>query len=248
MITVPLLPVLYLQSKRIRASVPILPEARGNHGVTSNTRDRSIKMLLLGESTIAGVGVETQEEGFAGTLAAELSHRLGIGIEWFVHARSGYTAKIVTQKLLPNIEEKNFDLIVIGLGGNDAFTLNTIRGWRKDIGELIKQLRRQFGNVPIFFANMPPIKEFPAFTSLIKFSLGNLVELFGEALVKLLVRFENVYYSSEVITVDGWVQKLGIKPEQNTFFSDGVHPSKLTYQTWAKDFALFIESKLKHSA
>ncbi|MGB3179861.1 MAG: hypothetical protein WBB45_00620 [Cyclobacteriaceae bacterium] len=84
---------------------------------------------------------------------------------------------------------------------------------------------------------MPSIKEFPAFTPLIRFTIGNLVEILGEALEEVVGDYPNVYYSSEKITLKTWIDRFDLNTEQEAFFSDGVHPSKLTYQTWAKDVA-----------
>ncbi len=53
---------------------------------------------------------------------------------------------------------------------------------------------------------MPPIKEFPAFTPLIKFIVGNLVEILGDELKQLVATDQYLYYNAEVITVKGWVK------------------------------------------
>ncbi|MFT4834678.1 MAG: lysophospholipase L1-like esterase [Flavobacteriaceae bacterium] len=244
LLSIPLLPIMYLQGKRIRASIPKLPEAMGLMG-SCRVIDKNVKslnLMTIGESTIAGVGVATHEEGLTGTLAKELSHAMQVNASWHVYARSGYTAVNISKKLIPIIEEKNIDLIVIGLGGNDAFKLNSPRKWTRDVSAVIEQLQGKYPNTPIVFINMPPIKEFPAFTPLIKSIVGNLIELLGEALKKTVVRYENVYYFGEIITIDTWRSRYNIDPLHAEFFSDGVHPSKLTYQTWAKDIATRILS------
>ena len=84
---------------------------------------------------------------------------------------------------------------------------------------------------------MPLIKEFPAFTSLIKFTIGNLVEILGHELKTLADEHENGFYFIEIITLEKWMKKPQIKAKRSDFFSDGVHPSKLIYQTWAKEIA-----------
>ncbi len=239
-IAFPLLPLMYVQGKRIKASVPSLPEATGTAGNVRSNGYKKLRVITIGESTIAGVGVETHQEGFSGTLAQALSESLDASVDWRVYARSGYTVKKVTQKILPKIKEDEIDLIVIGMGGNDAFELNSPSGWKKDIQELIASLHSRFGDVPIIFTNMPPIKDFRAFTPLIKFVIGNLVELFGKELQDICDTNDNVYFSSELITVSNWVKRLNNKYTHADFFSDGVHPSKLTYQTWAKEMAGFI--------
>lgn len=245
LITVPLLPLLYVQGRKVKNKVPDLPEASGNEGVCGNPSDPILKLLVVGESTMAGVGVRTHDEGFAGTLSKELAMKNKSYVHWKVYAKSGITASRVPNELLRKIEEKNWDLIVIGLGGNDAFKLNSPSNWKSKISELILACRNLFGEVPVVFTNMPPIKEFPAFTPLMKFSIGNLVEILGESLKQVVGGFTNVYYSSEKITIQKWEQQFRIDGHPNDYFSDGVHPSQLTYQLLAKQMADYITSKVE---
>jgi lysophospholipase L1-like esterase len=236
----PLLPLLYLQGRRIRARIPPLPEAKRTEGLAhSDTPHKPLLHLLtLGESTIAGVGVETHEEGFTGTFAYDLATRLDVNITWKVYGKSGYTAKQVTEKIIPKINEQQVDLIIIGLGGNDAFTLNNPRTWKKQVGELIASIRLKYPAVLIVFTNMPPIKEFPAFTSLMKYIVGNLGEILGDTLQDLVKNERGIIYFSERITIQDWIDRKLVQPlDPSDFFSDGVHPSALTYQTWAKAIA-----------
>ncbi len=241
-LSIPLLPILYFQGKLIRKRVPSLPEAKGNEGLINTGAHRELRLISIGESTIAGVGVDTHDEGFTGAMARELATRFQANIRWKVYAKTGYTAKKVVHKLLPKIEEKDVDIIVIGLGGNDAFTLNHPKRWEFHIIQLIKELRGKFTNGIIIFTNMPPIKEFPAFTWLIKFIIGNLVEILGQELEEVVINFENVFYHAQTITLKDWKEKMNVSAQPSDFFSDGVHPSKLTYQTWAKDVSDFMMS------
>jgi len=240
LVSIPLLPLMYLHGKRIRSSVPRLSEATGTEGISGQNSTKVLRMITIGESTVAGVGVATQEEGFTGTLAKTLAEGLDTNIQWKVYAKSGYTAKRVTYKIIPKIEETEVDLIVIGLGGNDAFKLNNPSKWGAQIEVLLDKIQNKFPNTPICFMNMPPIKEFPAFTSLIKFTVGNLVELLGEELDRVIKNRANVFYLSEVITLDLWIKALNTDKRPEDFFSDGVHPSKFTYQTWGRYFGEYL--------
>lgn len=239
LISLPLLPLMYVQGKKIRSVVPRLPEAKGTTGIapTPASSAKKLNLLTIGESTIAGVGVSTHEEGFSGTLARTLAEKLQINVHWRVYAKSGYTARRVVQDLLPTIAEEQAGLIVIGLGANDAFTLNNPNNWKSAIRMLIEALQAQHPNAVLVFCNMPPIKEFPAFTPLIKFTVGNLIELLGQELASVVKEYKNVHYFGEIIKINAWAKKLQIEANYTAFFSDGVHPSKLTYQLWAKDVA-----------
>jgi lysophospholipase L1-like esterase len=241
-LSIPLLPILYFQGKKVRQSVPTLPEATGTEGFALVNSEKTIRLITIGESTVAGIGVETHEEGFSGTLAKELATKLSLNVSWKVFAKSGFTAKQICESIVPQITEKEIDLIVIGTGGNDVFTLNIPSYWKKNIQRLIDDLRLKYPKTPIVFLNMPPIKEFPAFTKLMKFVLGNLVEILGEELAKQIKNQEKVFYYSEVITLETWTKVLNLDANTSDFFSDGVHPSKLTYQSWAKYFAEYLVS------
>lgn len=242
--TIPLLPIMYIQGKRIRTKVPSLPEATGNEGITNTNQPTDFQLITIGESTVAGVGVKTHAEGFSGTLAKELAQKLDKNIRWKVYAKSGITAKRVPAELITQITEKHADLIVIGLGANDAFEGNSPNTWRKGIEETLHDIRAKFPTTPIAFANMPPIKEFPAFTTLIKQTIGSLVEIHGQELKKIITNHADVFYNAEVLWIKNWLKGDLANKTVNDFFSDGVHPSKLTYQEWAKDFARFVVPKL----
>lgn len=243
LISLPFLPIMYFQGKRISNSVPKLPEASGNNGKIFHEKtinEKPLEIICIGESTIAGVGAKTHQEGFAGTLGSEISRLFARNVNWKVYAKSGYTAHLVTTKLIPEITEINIDLIIIGLGGNDAFTLNRPSRWKAQLRQLIEVLRTRFPETSIVFCNMPPIKEFPAFTRLIKFTIGNLVEILGKELQKVVSEYESVFFFNEKITLKKWINKFDKNKKQEDFFSDGVHPSNLTYQIWAKDVAIKI--------
>jgi len=201
LLALPLLPLLYFQGKRIRANVPMLPEAIEPQGTIIHLGKPKLNILCLGESTMAGVGVKFHAEGFVGALAKELAELQDAEVNWRVYAKSGYTAERVTRKLLQKLSNEAPDLIVIGLGGNDAFTLNRPWKWRQQMEQLIECLQKQFQDTPIFLTNMPPIKEFPAFTKPIKFVIGNLVEILGQELTKIASRKHLVYYNLMLRTI-----------------------------------------------
>ena len=245
-IALPLLPIIFYQGKRIRATIPRLPESTGPQGSASceNAVDTPLRLITLGESTIAGVGVSTHEEGFTGELARRLAQHYRRDVQWRVYAESGATARYAVESLVPSITASSADLIVVGLGANDAFTLNSPRRWAEHIGQLIDSLRTRFPRTPIVFCNMPPIKEFPAFTGPIRWVIGSLVELHGQALRHAVRDMPDVYYAAERITFREWVGKSEHQLRRSDFFSDGVHPSKLTYRLWASEIGKIIGQKV----
>jgi len=245
-ISIPLLPLLFYQGKQVRKKVPELPEATGPQGkvISTASEKKEMQLISLGESTMAGVGVETHEEGFTGSFAKEYAELQNQTVHWRVYAKSGYTAKNVLHELIPKIEEQEIDIILIGLGGNDTFSLNHPKRWKRTVRKLIKALQDKFPSAFIVFINMPPFKESPVFTPLIKFTLGNLVEILGHELKSVTREFDNVIFFEDTVVLDEWIERYQMDAVPNDFFSDGVHPSKLTYQTFAKDLAIRV-SKLE---
>jgi lysophospholipase L1-like esterase len=77
-----------------------------------------------------------------------------------------------------------------------------------------------------------------------KFIIGKKVDILGRGLFEV-TQIPNVFYFKDKITLDTWVLKMNKEYKDADFFSDGIHPSKLTYQTWAKEMAIFLFKKLK---
>lgn len=243
LLNLPLFPILYFQGKHIRKTIPRLPEAKQPYGSTG-TGAQKIKLISIGESTIAGVGVATHAQGFTGHLAQAIAQATSSTVDWQVTARSGYTARKVKDKLLPKISASSFDMIIIGLGGNDTFKLNSPKQWRRDIESLIDKLQVQFPDTPVVFCNVPPIRSFPAFTPVIKFVLGRQIDLLHEVLKKVVASKEGIWYIEKRIKLEYWLEHFKEKAyTPQDFFSDGVHPSELTYKTWANETAKFVLEK-----
>jgi len=237
--SLPWLPALVRQGKQIRRTVPRLPAASGPVG-SSGKGSESLTLITLGESTMAGIGVDTHQNGFTGSLAEALSKQYDARVSWKVYAKSGFTASMLSRRMLPHVQEKTADIIVIGLGGNDAFHLTPPWTWRRNILQLIKALRQQFSDTPIVFINMPPIREFPAFTPLIRKIIGSHAEMLGDVLETMADPQKKVWFISEQIELARWRRRLDLPGDPSDFFSDGVHPSPLTYKIWGLETARFI--------
>lgn len=240
----PCLPLLYFQGKALYKRIPRLPAAADPKGfIPADSASSTFQLLIIGESTMAGLGVARHKDGFAGHFAHQLSTRLGRPVAWQVSAVSGYTAKQVTELIVPSLKGCPADLIVIGLGGNDSFQLNRPHLWLRDVENLIKKLRQRYPQQPLAFLNLPPIASFPAFTPLMKWAIGNWVRYLAAALEELVTKHPNVYFSSAEISLGYMQKRLGITKPSGDFFSDGVHPSGYTYALWAADFSLFLQEQ-----
>ena len=236
----PIVPILYIQGKQVRSKVPDLPEATGMEGVSEEGANGPFNVLLIGESTMAGVGVMTNEEGFAGSLARSLHSNLDKTIYWNVYAKSGYAAQRILEEILPTITTDQADLIVLGMGANDTLEINAPYTWGKYVREILYTLRTQFPNTPVAFAIMPPVNDFEALTPLLQVTLGNLSLLLKEELELIVTEFPNVYFDNRLLAIESWIKDKDPTKPMPSLFSDGVHPSKYSYHIWADHFAEFL--------
>lgn len=240
-LVLPLLPLLILQGKGVRRSVPTLPEAIEPHGTLQGGFERTFRVLGIGESTMAGVGVKRHVEGFIGAFAKRLSDIHQVNVDWTVHAKNGIQVRKVQHRLLDNIPEQEADIIVVALGANDAFNLRSPKQFEQDVRRLIADIQQRFPKTPIVFTNMPPIHHFPAFPAFMRWVMGGIVDSFGRVLSQVVTEYPSVYCNDERIEFAVWRQRYQVDADVSTLFSDGVHPSVLTYRLWGQDMAEFVK-------
>jgi lysophospholipase L1-like esterase len=239
-IILPFVPILLYLGKKVKQNVPDLPEA--SESLTGHIKGNNgeIQLLTLGESTVAGVGVTDHKDGLTGSIAKKLHESNGKTIHWQVLARNGYNAEKANEMLVPQLPDHKIDLIVIGLGANDTFEFNSPMRFRKGMMALIQNIQKRQPEANIVIANLPPIRNFPAFPWILQQILGNFIDLHAAAIVDLPQRFEKVFYINDKITLDKWIHKFDAHLTDKDFFSDGVHPSAVTYRVWGNEIAGFV--------
>jgi lysophospholipase L1-like esterase len=239
----PFLPILIYLGKKLRKNIPELPEASENLTGEIVGNNPTIQLLTIGESTIAGVGVTDHKDGITGGIAQKLHDFTQKTVNWQVLAKNGYTAERVNQKLVPKIPNHKLDVIVIGLGGNDTFQFNSPLTFRKHLITVIENIQLRQPDAKIIIANMPPIGEFPAFPWIFQRILGSLVRLHAAVIRDVPERFSNVFYIDEQLRFEDWIKRTDGNLTVDDFFSDGVHPSAMTYGMWGNEVGKFIIEK-----
>ena len=230
----PVAPLLYLQGQYTRRKVGLLPDPEGETTGITGTGDSFAKLLVIGESTVAGLGARTHDLALAGKFAEELGERLGRPVRWTVIGKNGVTAKRTIDELVPLIPDELFDYILVGLGGNDVMKLSSPRKWRRDMTRLLHILRERNPDAAIFITNCPMIKYSPAIPHPIKFLLWELSKIHDANAREFTATMERVYYYHHPANVnfDG-------------FFADGIHPSEQGYADWSGAMMRFFDQTYK---
>lgn len=227
----PVSPLLYLQGRYTRRKVGVLPAASGETTGTAGEGDDSTELLVIGESTVAGLGARTHDVALAGRFAEQLSKRLQKQVNWTVVGLSGVTAKRTLLELVPQIPAgKDFEHVLVGLGGNDVLSLSSPRKWRDDMTLLLHTLRERYPEAPIFVTNCPMIKMSPVIPNPVKFILWQLSRLHDANIREFSSAMPGVFYyhQPEYFDSDG-------------FFADGVHPSEKGYADWSAAMLEFFD-------
>ncbi len=219
----PFSPLLYLQGQYTRRKVGVLPGAGGGISGSIGNSHNALKLLVIGESTVAGLGARTHEFALAGQFAKNLSMRLERDVDWTVIGKNGVTARQTLDELVPQIPEGDFDFILVGLGGNDVLKLSSPRKWRRDMLELLVLLRSRYPKAVVFISNCPMIKLSPALPQPIRGILWRLSRMHDANIKQFSAGLERVFY---------YPQPVGLEIEG--FFADGIHPSEKGYSDWSE--------------
>ncbi|MGP3791257.1 SGNH/GDSL hydrolase family protein [Pseudomonas sp. B392_1p] len=224
-VTVPLLPLLLPQAWYTRRTALRLPVASGEpQGLAGDSLPgQPLRLLLVGESTVVGVGVACLENALAGQLAQALAARLEHPVAWRVCGENGIGVHLAVQRLLPRALSEPADWAVLVFGVNDTTGLSSRRRWAAGLGRMIVAL--QGGGAQVALSAVPPLQHFQALPWLLRTVLGWRAAL-----------------------MDGWARRLAARLSAHHFpgglsFSaeylaeDGYHPSALGYRVWAEMLA-----------
>jgi lysophospholipase L1-like esterase len=228
-------PVYWWQGRQLRRRLPRLEEApgdrRGRHGV--GTPD--FRLVGVGESPMAAVGLTCQSEGLIPQIAARLAQRAGRAVEWETAARSGATARDCRHELLPALGLRRADAVVVALGVNDTLALHGARRWRGDLGDLLDAVGQRLQPEIIVLAGVPPMQAFPALPLPLSGMLG-LRSALLDSVARNLARHEDRLRHRPMV----------LDAKQDALFCiDGFHPNAEGHARWADQLA---ETLTPHAA
>ncbi len=188
-----------------------------------------LRVLILGDSAAAGVGVSSQDEALCGRLVAELAltHR----VSWSLIAKSGATTEGTTRHLM-RCPAQQFDIVVVSLGANDVTGRRVLASWLKDVGTLVALLRSRFSARHILLSGVPPMHAFPGFPQPLRWYLGTKARQYNAAL-------------SHWTAGEPGCEHVALTPPngEGLFATDGMHPGPLAYRLWSAELAKRIRAR-----
>ncbi|MEO0700788.1 MAG: SGNH/GDSL hydrolase family protein [Pseudomonadota bacterium] len=221
-----LAPIFVPQAIWVASQAARLPEAAGERR-GSVGRGPSLSVLVLGDSSAAGVGVTQQAEALGGQLSLILSQRFSVC--WQVAAKSGGTVRSTIGKI-GTMPDEHLDFVVIALGVNDAKNGVSLKAWTERYNNLLDELQVRFGNPLVCISGLPPVRFFPILPRPLNAVLGRRVEMFDAELRRIASLRQNVAYLPLDFTLD--ITKMA---------SDGFHPGPDIYAEWAMRAAQLLD-------
>jgi len=163
-------PVLVAQAMATRARMPRLPEPPGKrNGVVG--RGPLLRLLILGDSSAAGVGVARQSQALVGYLPRALARQAAVQVRWRLVARSGLTSAQCLEQL-QSTSPHDADVAVVVLGVNDVVDQVPSHVAIASREAIANHLRNAHGVSHVVFAPLPPVHHFPALPQPLRWVAG----------------------------------------------------------------------------
>lgn len=224
-------PVLLWQGRRVRATALRLPEAAGPRAVDGT----GLRILIVGDSSAAGVGARHQDEALAGRLAEALSTRLGKPVGWQLIASSGHRSAQALAALKA-AEVAPADVLVTALGVNDVVDQVRPAEALAALHQLHTLAVARAGVRLSIHCAAPPMHRFPLLPQPLRWFFGRQAARYNAALAASVAGqpSRRVLHLPEAMQRDAAA----------LMAEDGFHPGPRGYALWAEALADQVASGL----
>lgn len=232
-----LFPVLVAQGLRVRHKALDLPEADGERqgeAVPPPERhcgDTPIRLLVVGDSSAAGVGVAHQRQALAAQVADTLADELGRPVQWQLLAGTGYSSIEALAQARDTMVQPA-DILLTALGVNDvvrqippnrtAQNLLGLHAWAQQVAGVRYWLH----------SALPPLQQFPLLPNPLRWVLGRQAEHLNRSLHALL----GDQRDRALCHMPGGLS--GTAP--GLMAADGFHPGERGYALWGEALGHFL--------
>lgn len=211
-------PLLIHQGRQVRRTALLLPEPPGQRDGQAGAGNN--RLLILGDSSAAGVGAAHQSEALSG----QLSRLLGPNHYWRLEAKTGATTASIGAHL-DGLEGQRFDTALIVLGVNDITNMVPLRRLLAQRSTLYRRLQIDHGVTRVVVSGLPPMRHFPLLPQPLRWVLGAQADRFDAALAKQAQALGHTYIRHHIPFNPALMAR------------DGFHPAAAAYRLWALSLA-----------
>ncbi|MCG2586160.1 SGNH/GDSL hydrolase family protein [Massilia sp. TS11] len=217
-------PLLLAQGRRVRRTATRLPEPPGARAGETGAGPL-LRLLVLGDSSAAGVGAPHQDAALCGQLVAALAAQRRV--RWQLLARSGLDAAGI-RALLPATADA-VDVVVLCCGVNEVTSGAKAAHSVAQMAALLEDLRMRLGAPQVLLSPVPPMHLFPALPQPLRWFLGLRARKLDAAIRRALPQWPQARLVEH-----------GVALSAQTIASDGFHPGPQGYAAWARVLAQTI--------
>jgi lysophospholipase L1-like esterase len=210
-------PILLAQAHWLRRTALELPEPDGPRRGTVGQGALKLRLLVVGDSSAAGVGARTQREALARPLAGQLAERLAGRVRWQLVARSGLTSEGVYDELV-SAQPRPADVAVVVVGVNDITKDVPLDVALRHRSRIAEWLRVQAEARHVIVPALPEIEKFPAVPKPLSWYAGRAARRNNGAQRRWAARQAGVTH----LDMDGIAHA-------SLFCEDGFHPAPALY-------------------
>jgi lysophospholipase L1-like esterase len=214
--------VVAAQGLTARRTIERLPAADGAEGSHGPTVGDPLRLVVLGDSVAAGVGITHHDATLAGRLAVLLAGDRGVRRS--VIAQSGLTAAGVTVLVGGHPELSSADVVVVSVGVNDAKALHSTARWRDELTTLLDAVTESAPNARVVLLGVPDLALFNRLPRPLRSVLGVRSRALDKAGRGVVSRYPRVHH----------LRLLKPVPIDGAFAADGFHPSEAMHAEFAR--------------
>jgi lysophospholipase L1-like esterase len=175
-----LAPIVLAQATRLRRATPLLPEPPGPRTGGKGT----VRLVVVGDSTAVGTGVENLEESLPAQLGAML------GARWRVVGKNGANAADLLRDHIGEAAGGPADVAVLVVGWNDAMHLRSERVFARDLRQLFTRLRAASPGGRIVLVAPPAFGAFAVLPRPLKDALAAHAAGLGRVSARIVAEFD----------------------------------------------------------
>ncbi len=217
-------PLLLWQGRQVRATALRLPEAAGPRAQPGG----ALRVLLVGDSSAAGVGAAHQQEALAGRLSEALARRTGQPVGWQLVATSGHRTEQALAAL-QSAELAPADLLVTALGVNDVVDQVPASHALAALRDIHRIAAERAGVRLSIHCAAPPMQHFPVLPQPLRWFFGQQAARFNAALQAHVAGEPG----RQVLHLPAAMQR----DAASLMAADGFHPGPRGYALWAEALA-----------
>lgn len=179
------------------------------------------RLLIIGNSSVSGIGAADMEDGLAIKMAMQLSARLNRPVDLRISGNASATSENLRDHVVRHLPRDAFDLVFLVVGMNDAKNFHSSQRFVRGFGGLIYALKTRFPSALIVHWPISPMSIFPVLPQPLKTCLSLRSDLL-DAIAACLSAGRGVERFERQMTLPS-----------DSFAADGFHLNADGYTLWA---------------